>query len=389
MLETPAERFSLKDHLFNPAKVHALATRLEAVHPAFRAQAFTQACVKGFPERELKARIGWIREQLRAFLPDNYPSAVTILLKALPAPCNPELSDDDFGSFIYAPFSDYVAVYGCNQADLAFSLAALKEITTRFSAEDAIRAFIKAFPAETFATLAEWSQDSHYHVRRLVSEGTRPKLPWAPAIPIRWEQAEPLLNRLYADRTRFVTRSVANHLNDWSKSHPAEVIRTLKSWQKTSQQEPVEMDFITRHALRTLSRQGHAEALALLGFAPATVELHDWQHSPVVKLGEALEFKCSLFVQQDTVLMIDYQIGFQAARGGALRTKVFKLKQAHLEAGQTLKIAKRHVLKPMTTRALYPGTHSLALQINGQLYPLQSFELLTDSANSETPPLPL
>ncbi|MBT9544286.1 MAG: DNA alkylation repair protein [Candidatus Sericytochromatia bacterium] len=378
MLEIPTERFSLKDHLFNPTKVQDLATRLEAVHPSFQTQAFTQACVKGFPERELKARIAWIREQLRAFLPDDYRAAVAILLKALPAPCNPELSDDDFGSFSYAPFSDFVAVYGCQQAVLDFSLAALKEITTRFSAEDAIRAFIKAFPAETYATLADWSQDSHYHVRRLVSEGTRPKLPWAPAIPIRWEQAEPLLNRLYADRTRFVTRSVANHLNDWSKSHPEEVIRTLKSWQRQAKQTPAEMDFITRHALRTLSRQGHAEALALLGFAPATVSLHDWQHSPQVRLGEALEFACNLFVEQDTVLMIDYQIGFQAARGGPLRTKVFKLKQAQLEAGQTLKIAKRHVLKPMTTRALYPGTHSLALQINGQLYPLQSFELLTD-----------
>lgn len=378
MLEIPTERFSLKDHLFNPAKVQDLAIRLEAVHPSFQTQAFTQACVKGFPERELKARIGWIREQLRAFLPDDYRAAVAILLQALPAPCNPELSDDDFGSFSYAPFSDFVAVYGCCQTDLAYSLAALKEITTRFSAEDAIRAFIKAFPAETFATLADWSQDSHYHVRRLVSEGTRPKLPWAPAIPIRWEQAEPLLTALHADRTRFVTRSVANHLNDWSKSHPDEVIRTLKSWQRQAKQTPAEMDFITRHALRTLSRQGHAKALALLGFAPATVSLHDWQHSTQVRLGEALEFACSLFVEQDTVLMIDYQIGFQAARGGPLRTKVFKLKQAQLEAGQTLKIAKRHVLKPMTTRALYPGTHSLALQINGQLYPLQSFELLTD-----------
>jgi len=378
MLEIPTERFSLKDHLFNPTKVQDLATRLEAVHPSFQTQAFTQACVKGFPERELKARIGWIREQLRAFLPDDYRAAVAILLQALPAPCNPELSDDDFGSFSYAPFSDFVAVYGCCQADLAYSLAALKEITTRFSAEDAIRAFIKAFPAETFATLADWSQDSHYHVRRLVSEGTRPKLPWAPAIPIRWEQAEPLLTALHADRTRFVTRSVANHLNDWSKSYPDEVIRTLKSWQRQAKQTPAEMDFITRHALRTLSRQGHVKALALLGFAPATVSLHDWQHSPAVRLGEALEFACSLSVQQDTVLMIDYQIGFQAARGGPLRTKVFKLKQAQLEAGQALKIAKRHVLKPMTTRALYPGTHSLALQINGQLYPLQSFELLTD-----------
>ena len=378
MLETPSERFSLKDHLFNAAKVQDLATRLEAVHPSFQAPAFTQACVKGFPERELKARIGWIREQLRAFLPDDYRSAVAILLKALPTPCNPDLSDDDFGEFIYAPFSDFVAVYGCNQADLAFSLAALKEITTRFSAEDAIRAFIKGYPEQTLATLAEWSQDSHYHVRRLVSEGTRPKLPWAPAIPIRWEQAEPLLNRLYADLTRFVTRSVANHLNDWSKSHPDEVIHTLKSWQRQAKQTPAEMDFITRHALRTLSRQGHKEALALLGFAPATVSLQDWQHSPQVRLGEALEFACTLSVQQDTVLMIDYQIGFQAARGGPLRTKVFKLKQIHLAAGQALKIAKRHVLKPMTTRALYPGSHSLALQINGQLYPLQSFELLTD-----------
>jgi len=374
--KSPVARFSLKDQLFNSTKIEALAGRLRAVYPHFQAQAFTQACVEGFPERELKARIGWIRAQLRAFLPQDYRTAVAILLKALPEPCNPDLSDDDFGDFIYAPFSDFVAVYGCTSADLVFSLSAIQTITTRFSAEDAIRAFIKAFPAETLATLADWSQAEHYHVRRLVSEGTRPKLPWAQAIPIRWEQAEPLLSRLYTDPTRFVTRSVANHLNDWSKSHPKQVIATLKRWQQQAKQAPAEMAFITRHALRTLSRQGQTEALALLGFAPATLELNDWWHSPQVKLGEALAFEFTLSVAQDTELMIDYQMGFQAAKGGPLRLKVFKLKQLKLKAGEPVALSKRHVLKAMTTRALYPGTHSLALQINGRVFPAQTFELV-------------
>ena len=159
------------------------------------------------------------QECLKKYLPADYAEAVNILLKALPEPLNENRTDDDFGDFIYAPYSDFVAHYGCIEANLAFSLAALKEMTKRFSAEDAIRYFINAFPKETLKTLYAWTSDSNYHVRRLCSEGTRPKLPWSQKINIPPEDALPILHALFADKTRYVTRSVANHLNDIAKIH--------------------------------------------------------------------------------------------------------------------------------------------------------------------------
>ncbi|MBZ0243392.1 MAG: hypothetical protein K8F24_09280, partial [Bacteroidales bacterium] len=174
----------LKDQLFNQVKVERLACEIEQVYPAFERSAFVHEVMAGFPARELKERISWMTACLRKYLPDGYKKVVSVMLKALPEPCDPGLSDNDFGDFIYTPYTDFVAQYGCTKAHLDFSLHALREMTTRFSAEDAIRYFINTFPEETLKALLIWSKDDHYHVRRLASEGTRPKLPWSQKIVI-------------------------------------------------------------------------------------------------------------------------------------------------------------------------------------------------------------
>lgn len=369
--------FSLKDQLFNPEKVNYLSGLVSSVYPAFEAEQFQHDVMVEFPQLELKERIAHITECLRKYLPDSYLEALSLLLQALPPELDPNLSDDDFGDFIFSPISLFVATYGCSQEHLKASFEALKECTKRFSAEYAIRFFINEFPEETLAFLTECATDSHYHVRRWASEGTRPKLPWAQSLVTEYTQPLPILDLLFADSTRFVTRSVANHLNDISKIDPDLVVETLQRWQASQSQEPKEMDFITRHSLRTLVKKGHVGALAMLGFpSEPNVTISELQTStPEVKLGEAFEFSLVLTSHEDQKLLIDYVMEF-ATTGKRARTKVFKLKQWDAQADSSQTLRKKHRMKLMTTRSLNLGQHTITLQINGQAYDSLSFELV-------------
>jgi 3-methyladenine DNA glycosylase AlkC len=374
-----AESFSLKDALFNRAKVSGLAAGIARVYPAFHEDAFVEQCVERFPELELKQRIAWIRECLRTHLPDDFRSAVRILLDALPPPLDPAKTDNDFGDFIYAPLNDFVAVYGRARTDLRFSLHALRKLTMRFSAEDAIRFFINEYPAETYAVLEEWTGDTHYHVRRLVSEGTRPSLPWSMklAVPPGW--ALPLLERLYADPTRYVTRSVANHLNDISKVDPGQALSTLARWEESGSQRPAEMAFIVKHALRTLVKRGHAGALSFLKYSPDPQVTLDRLKlaSDTVAIGSALEFEVQLTAAREEAVVVDYIIHFRGKAGGLTNKKVFKLAAATLRPEVAVRFSKRHRLRgDMTTRALYPGSHALEIQVNGKRLARAEFELV-------------
>lgn len=257
----------LKDKLFNHDKVDQLAAELCVVYPTFDARAFVDTATSRFPELELKQRIAWIADCLETHLPDEFRRAVNVIVRSLPTPCDPTLTDGDFGDFIYAPYAEYVARHGRTLEHLSFALAALRELTTRFSAEFAIRPFITTFPDETRRTLIGWTTDPHYHVRRLCSEGTRPKLPWAKRLAVPVDYALPLLDNLYADPTRYVTRSVANHLNDISKLDPDLALNTLRRWKDTRQAypKPSELDYVVRHAARTLIKRGDPRAVELLG----------------------------------------------------------------------------------------------------------------------------
>ena len=365
-MATASASFSplLKDQLFNADTLRLLSDPLAQQMPGFDRARFTRQVLSGFPERELMARVHWVREQLYKALPSDYREAVTLILHALPEPCDPRLSDDDFGHFIYAVYGDFVANYGCNAHDLDFSLQALKAITTRFSAEFAVRPFL----------LRAWAQDTHYHVRRWVSEGTRPRLPWGKAVHLSWEQCFPLLDALHTDPTRFVQRSVANHLNDWSKTHPDQVLHCLQNWKKHPQTSA--LDYIIRHSLRTLVKQGDFRALQLLGFDTHAYEIQGFSFSERVALGDALSFSFQLISQADTPqrFAVDY-ILFYRNKKGALTPKVYKIKQCTLAPGASLMIHKKQLLKPRSTRKLYPGDHGLALQINGRQTDVFTFEL--------------
>lgn len=358
--------FSLKDILFNEEKVMGIATSIKDVYPLFRDKKFTKDVVDQFPELELKERISWIRISLEKYLPLDYQKAVTILVQSLPPALDPTKTDDDFGSFILAPYSDFVARNGCTKKNFTFSLNALREMTKRFSVEDSIRYFLVAYPAATLKELDQWTVDKNYHVRRLVSEGTRPSLPWSQKVTLDQKITIALLDKLYCDDTRYVVRSVANHMNDIAKQDASLAIKTLKRWRREGKQTEREMAYLTRHALRTLVKEGHPDALTILGYSPTPkVSVKSFE---IIKrhvfLGESVEFHFCIVGGCNEKLMIDYVMTF-AGKSVKPRRKVFKIAQRHIIKGETLTFTKKHALKEMTTHHLYSGKHSISLQING------------------------
>jgi 3-methyladenine DNA glycosylase AlkC len=373
------EKFSLKDHLFNPERVEYLSSLIATAYPDFKKKEFQEAVLEKFPELELKERIVWIRECLKRFLPKEYSDAVNILIKSLPKECDPTKTDDDFGEFILAPLSDFVAIYGCTKEYLDFSLNTLEEMTKRFSVEDSIRYFLNAFPKKTLTKIGEWSQSKNYHVRRLASEGTRPRLPWSQKVHLDSNAViKTILDNLYHDPTRYVVRSVANHLNDISKENPELVVETLERWSASNNQTEQEMKYLSSHSLRTLVKKGNSDALEHLGYrSSAHINIQKFEiETPSVTIGSAVEFSFNLTSVEKENLMIDYIIHFQASKGSP-RPKVFKIKKASLEKGDSLRIQKRHPLRVMSTKKLYPGIHKITIQINGKVYEGGEFLLKT------------
>ncbi|MEQ9410062.1 MAG: hypothetical protein RIK87_20160 [Fuerstiella sp.] len=370
--------FSLKDQLFNEERVRYLAGLFHAADGTFDATGFVREVMQQLTKLELKQRIVHIAATLENFLHPEFRVAAKQITAALPPPLDPSRTDDDFGDFIFAPLGEFVVRNGLSKKHLKLSLKTLKMITQRFSMEDAIRTFINTHPDDTLNELQKWSTDRHYHVRRLVSEGTRPLLPWSRRLSLDPATPLPLLDTLHADPTRYVTRSVANHLNDIAKSRPDLVLETLRRWQQQARQNGAEFQWMCRHALRTLVKQGHAQALQFLGFRRnPNIEVTDFTlHASEVKPGQAIEFSFVVAATRSEPLLIDYVIHFVKA-SGTLNPKVHKLKQIHAEKGESLVISKRHLLRAdATTYTLYPGTHHLTLQINGKPYGTRSFELV-------------
>lgn len=370
--------FSLKDELFNAETVGKFASWLAGADPEFDEVGFVADVLEPFDELELKQRIAHIAATMQQYVPENFGAAVDMILAALPERLDPTKTDDDFGEFIIAPFSHYVATNGVTSDRLEVSLGALREITQRFSAEDAIRSFINEFPAETLAFLTDCAEDPNYHVRRWASEGTRPKLPWSAKLAIDYTEPLPILDLLFADPTRYVTRSVANHLNDIAKVNPDLVIDTLTRWKETGRQQPAEMDFIIEHACRTLIKNGNTQALALLGYGEAPeIEIVDLgTTTPTVQTGSAFEFAFTLRAKRAQKLLVDYTMTFAGPDGSPGASKVFKLKRLELEGGESVAIRKKHPMRLMTTRALYEGTHTITLQVNGKNLDSVNFDLV-------------
>ncbi|MFA8385324.1 MAG: hypothetical protein ACEPO2_06835 [Pelagibaca sp.] len=360
-----AQGFSLKDQLFNANTIGDLAAEY-AVLPGFDAARFRSEALAGLPARGLLERLDWLADCVEAQLPGPFPEMAEALEAAMPPPLDPTKTDDDFGRFIHAVPGILAVRHGLDDhRDRALDL--LEVATQRFSMEFYIRPFLNRWPDETLARLARWSEHENYHVRRLVSEGTRPRLPWAanitldPLVPLRF------LDALHTDPTRYVTRSVANHLNDLSRIAPDRVTGLLRDWQGANRLTPRELDWMTRHALRTAVKRGEAGALALLGYAQDRDIAVSLKVSPnPVTIGDALWIDVTLTAPEALPVMVDYRIRFHRPNG-RVGEKVFKLKAAQLEAGVPLSVRKSHPLKDgASTFTLHPGPHQVVVQVNGQ-----------------------
>ncbi len=361
-----AEKFSLKDHLFNAETVGQLAAEFAAGVPEFDAARFSAQALAGFPERELMARMEWMADCLEEQLAGDFAVMAEQLTAAMPALLDPSKTDDDFGHFIHGVHGILSARHGL-EGHRARAMALLYEATQRFTMEFYIRHFLNRWPDETLADLSMWGTDDNYHVRRLVSEGTRPRLPWAQNVGLEPEQTLPLLDMLHADKARFVTRSVANHLNDLSKIVPDEVLARLAQWDAAGEQNRQELDWMKRHALRTLIKQGHRGAMAALGYSadvPVTAQIA--VADSTVPIGGALAFEVTLHCNVDAPVLVDYRIGF-ARPSGKVSEKVFKLKVGQVKADMPLVLKKSHKFKGgASTFSLHAGAHAIILQVNGR-----------------------
>jgi len=369
-----ATGFSLKDELFNAPKVQGLAARFQAADPGFDAIAFQAGVMSRLLDLELKERIRWIAECLGARLPGDLAGAGAVIRAALPAPLDPTKSDDDFGEFIYAPLGEVVVARGLDEPEPA--LALLAEITQRFSMEWAVRPFLNRWPDETLAIMEDWVAHPNYHVRRLVSEGTRPRLPWGQGVDLAMERPLALLDALYGDRTRYVTRSVANHLNDVTKKDPALAMDRLEAWAATGKQTAREMGWMTGHALRGLVKAGDGRAMAMLGYDPeAPVVLDAMDLVEEARIGEKLVLSFTLISPEPTPVLVDY-LFWRVRADGSRAPKVHKMKQAKLKAGEPLVLTKTHVLKgDATTYKFVPGMHRIEVQVNGRVLGGRDFML--------------
>jgi 3-methyladenine DNA glycosylase AlkC len=374
--------FQLRD-VFNPAVVTQLAQSIRDAWPDFDQAGFTDTINSQLESLSFGDRNKLIRDSLWAYLPQDFPRAIEILLAAQ-WPEIPECELTGFDRFVVMSQNDFVAKYGLEHFEL--SMNALYEMTRRFTAEGAIRAFIQRYPDKTLVRLAIWAGDQNCHVRRLVSEGTRPRLPLAPRLPDFVEDPRPviaLLDTLKSDPELMVRRSVANNLNDIAKDNPALVVETLKSWQKIDDPGTA---WIIRHASRTLVKQGNKDVLGLLGYPPGVaikvsgVELSG-SHIPI---GDDLTFKISIQSNADAAqnLMVDYIVHHMKANG-KLAPKVFKLAKKKLSGRETLQLSKKHSFRPLSTRKYYPGEHLLEIQINGKIYAQAAFSLDESSIPSQ------
>jgi len=251
-------------------------------------------------------------------------------------------------------------------------------VTQRFSMEYALRPFINTHAEVVFDRLEAWSAHDHYHVRRLVSEGTRPRLPWGIGITTAPDRMLPLLDRLHEDGTRYVTRSVANHLNDLGKVMPDVVMDRLQAWARVGQQGESELAWMRQHALRSLIKTGDARAMGLLGYhRDAPVRLVEMTvDQSRVSLGEQLSFEVVLEVDVTCPVLVDYVFEFYRGAGLPPRTKVMKLGQGVVHPARPLRLSKRYrVPKAATTVKIVPGPHSVGVQVNGRVLRRVDFEV--------------
>jgi 3-methyladenine DNA glycosylase AlkC len=360
--------------ILNQQQVEAMAEEFQNAHSGFDKAGFVRMASEGLEALELIARAWHIAEAMAAHLPKPFPRAARVLDKVLRtaalAPGNSSLR--------FLPHSYFIQKYGLD--DFAAAMKVQRELTMRFTAEFSIRPYLERYPEQSYEVLLNWTKDENHHVRRLVSEGTRPRLPWAPRLAT--FQQDPakslrLLELLKDDPSEYVRRSVANHLGDLAKDHPERAVEVARQWAQDASRERL---WIVKHGLRMLVKQGHRGALTVLGAGQRPhVKLTGACMTPAeVRLGDEVRWTCTLHStgKQTQDLIVDYAVHYAKARGNSQR-KVFKWKRLSLQPQQAVAIGARISLRDLTTRKHYPGEHGVELLVNGEVLPVGSFHVVS------------
>ena len=375
-------------NLINSGTVAQAGRHLQRAWPAFDRARFDTLATNRLEALELKARAMHLADALGATLPGDFAQAADLIEASLapPLPLDDRgepvsLGDAErergLGGWVVWSLGEVVVRQGMD--DVPRALRCLHALTQRFSAEFAIRPFIARHPTPTLDTLARWVDDPSAHVRRLVSEGSRPRLPWGLRLQSLVRDPAPtlgLLRALQDDPSAYVRRSVANHLNDIAKDHPELVAQWVHSHLPNA---GAARTALLRHASRTLIKQGHAPTLAAWGLgAPLQGQVSLALDRAQASIGDTLALQVTLqsASEHPQTLVVDYVVHHVRANGSA-SPKVFKGWTLTLAPNEVRRLDKRHSLRPVTTRALYPGAHRIDLRVNGQTIASAAFKLLS------------
>ncbi|WP_276380509.1 DNA alkylation repair protein [Flavobacterium sp. H4147] len=342
------------------------------VHPSFNKQKFIEAIYEGdFVQKEWKERMKHTTVVLHQFMPQNFAEAASLLNKIIENLKRNSFTD---GNLAFIFFADYIEMYGLD--DFETSVKAFVSITQFISCEFAVRPFILKYKERMINEMIKWSLHENHHVRRLASEGSRPRLPWAMAIPFLKKDPTsilPILENLKNDPSEYVRRSVANNLNDIAKDNPQIVLEIASRWKGHSK----ETDGIIKHGCRTLLKQGHPEILGHYGLESTNIELSSFEiKTPKVKIGDYLQFHFHLNNKntEPKTVRLEYAVHYKKAKGH-LAKKVFKISEKIYHPNQLTKIERNQSFKLITTRVFHTGIHQLSIIINGTESDVLEFEL--------------
>jgi len=350
-------------NLYSQQFFEQLSSVLDDVIPGFDTTQFVEKIFDSdWEQRELKERMKHIANVLHDFMPNDYILAVSILSEIADATKQTPLEKMSL-EFMFLP--QYIETFGLDHFD--DSVWAMEQITPFASCEFAVRPFIVRYPEKMMKQMLYWSGHENHHLRRFASEGCRPRLPWAMALPEFKKNPEPvlpILEKLKADSSEYVRRSVANNLNDISKDHPQLVLELCRRWKGKSG----ETDWIVKHACRTLLKKAHPGALELFDYtAPDEISVMDFRLQKEVNIGGKLEFGFYIENNGDkpVTLRIEYAIDYMKSNGSTSR-KIFKITENYAEAKSRLTYNRTQSFRDMTTRKHYPGKHRLAIIVNGR-----------------------
>lgn len=374
---TMAEAPKLKDY-FTVDVVRSTGERVGSVHPGFDMAAFVDAAIGAdwddlaFTERS--RRIG---DALWHTLGLEVEPGLDVITALLPA----ELDDPEGvlnNGFWMWPLGHIIGTYAVDH--LEAGLDACEALTKRFTSEFAVRPFLARYP-EAMRRVRQWADDPSEHVRRLASEGTRPRLPWATRLALPVDEVLDVLTVLKADDSRYVRTSVANHLNDLAKDDSDRIVSLLEAWHA---EDVAETTWIVRRAMRNHLKNGDPRVLALFGYGTADVTVRDLAVTPTsLSIGESVTIAFDLDENRgrDQKLMVDLVVGYVKANGKP-SPKVFKFKDFELGAGASESCRKKLEMVNRSTRALYPGTHSVTVRVNGSDLATTHFDVLDDAASA-------